>query len=188
MIKDEEDAIRRLKRGEVSGLETLVNLYQEKALQTAYLITGNRQMAEDVVQDSFLNVYRSIRHFDESRPFAPWFLRGVVNTAVKAAVSLKNEVHDEGDPLSTFEELLADGPSPEEQLESSDFTQRVWRAVQQLSPRQRAAVVQRYYLEMSEKEMASEMKAATGTIKWLLNDARNHLKVLLNPKGGTDER
>lgn len=188
MIKDEEDAIRRLKRGEVGGLETLVILYQEKALQTAFLITGNRQVAEDVVQDSFLNVYRSIRHFDESRPFAPWFLRGVVNTAVKAVVSSKNKVHDVGDPFSTFEDLLAEGQSLEEQSESSDFTQRVWRAVQRLSPRQRAAVVQRYYLEMSENEMASEMKAAPGTIKWLLSDARKHLRALLDSNGGSDER
>jgi len=48
-----------------------------------------------------------------------------------------------------------------------------------LSPRQRAVIVQRYFLEMSEKEMAVESGAAVGTIKWLLNAARERLRGLL---------
>ncbi len=51
--------------------------------------------------------------------------------------------------------------------------------MQKLSPRQRAVIVQRYYLEMSEKEMAAEAGVARGTIKWLLNAARERLRRLL---------
>jgi DNA-directed RNA polymerase specialized sigma24 family protein len=51
--------------------------------------------------------------------------------------------------------------------------------MQKLSPRQRAVIVQRYYLEMSEKEMAAESGTAVGTIKWLLNAARERLRTLL---------
>lgn len=51
--------------------------------------------------------------------------------------------------------------------------------MQKLSPRQRAVIVWRYFLEMSEKEMAVEAGAATGTIKWLLNAARERLRSLL---------
>jgi RNA polymerase sigma-70 factor (ECF subfamily) len=51
--------------------------------------------------------------------------------------------------------------------------------MQKLSPRQRAVVIQRYFLEMSEKEMAAESEAAAGTIKWLLNAARERMRNLL---------
>jgi RNA polymerase sigma-70 factor (ECF subfamily) len=51
--------------------------------------------------------------------------------------------------------------------------------MEKLTPRQRAAIVQRYFLEMSEKEMARELGSPTGTVKWLLNSARNKLRTLL---------
>ena len=57
--------------------------------------------------------------------------------------------------------------------------------MQNLSPRQRAVIVQRYFLEMSEKEMAQASGAAAGTIKWLLNAGRERLRVLL--AGRSDE-
>jgi RNA polymerase sigma-70 factor (ECF subfamily) len=65
------------------------------------------------------------------------------------------------------------------QVESNEVQNQIWDALQQLSPRQRAVVVQRYFLEMSEKEMAVESGTAAGTIKWLLNAARERLRALL---------
>ncbi|MBU4225438.1 MAG: hypothetical protein KKC71_06415 [Chloroflexi bacterium] len=68
---DESQAIQRLKRGDIGGLEFLVHRYQLKAVRTAYLITRDPQTAEDVVQDTFLQSYRSIARFDGTRPFEP---------------------------------------------------------------------------------------------------------------------
>ena len=51
--------------------------------------------------------------------------------------------------------------------------------MQSLSPRQRAVVVQRYFLDMSEREMAAKLEIAPGTVKWLLNAARTRLRALL---------
>ena len=80
---DEQQAIRRLKQGDISGLEFLVLRFQLKAVRTAYLITRDLELAEDVVQESFIRAYRSINSFDEMRPFEPWFLRSVVHASVK---------------------------------------------------------------------------------------------------------
>jgi len=66
---EEKDAIQRLKHGQIGGLEFLVHCHQSKAVRVAYLITRDLGLAEDVVQDAFLQVYRSIRRFDESRLF-----------------------------------------------------------------------------------------------------------------------
>ena len=61
----------------------MVSHYQVKAVRAAYLITRDRGLAKDVVQDCFLQAYRSIHRFDETRPFEPWFMRSVVNASVK---------------------------------------------------------------------------------------------------------
>jgi RNA polymerase sigma-70 factor (ECF subfamily) len=87
-------------------------------------------------------------------------------------------VGDEADE-SLFEELVAKAESVEAQVESLEIQNEIWDAMQRLSPRQRAVIVQRYFLEMSEKEMVAESGSAAGTIKWLLNAARERLRYLL---------
>lgn len=177
---DEFKAIKRLKQGDIGGLETLVSQYQVKAVRTAYLITREVGLAEDVVQDCFVQAYRSIRKFDSSRPFEPWFMRSVVNAAVKVMQRSARQVEmgDDTDE-SLFAEIAARVESVEEQVESIEVQNQIWDAMQELSPRQRAVIVQRYFLEMSEKEMAEESGVAAGTIKWLLNAARERLRRLL---------
>ena len=177
---DEQQAIQRLKTGDSSGLEFLVLRHQVKAVRTAYLITRDPGLAEDVVQDAFLQVYRAIRGFDSSRPFEPWFMRSVVNASVKMMQKSARqvEVGDEADE-SILAELVSRVESVEEQVESIEIQNQIWDAMQKLSPRQRAVIVQRYFLEMSEKEMAEESGTAPGTVKWLLNAARERLRGLL---------
>ncbi|RPJ52009.1 MAG: sigma-70 family RNA polymerase sigma factor [Chloroflexi bacterium] len=178
---DDLQAIRRLKNGDIGGLEILIACYQAKAVRTAYLVTHNEPLAEDVVQDAFVRFYERARLFDERRPFEPYFLRIVVNSALnalekesRAAASL-----DEETDLYTFERLLARANSVEEQVEFAQMKRELHQALGKLSPRQRAVAVQRYYLEMSEKEMTEALDIAPGTVKWLLNAARARLRNLL---------
>jgi len=151
-----------------------------KAVRVAYLITRDLGLAEDVVQEAFIHAFHSIRSFDEKRPFEPWLLQSVVNASVRVAqrFTWQVEMGDEEDE-TLFAELISRVESVEEQIESIEIRDQVWEAMQGLSPRQRAVVVQRYFLEMSEKEMAAESGAAAGTIKWLLNAARQRLRTLL---------
>lgn len=177
---DEKQAIQRLKQGDIGGLEFLVARYQVKAVRTAYLITRDAGLAEDVVQDSFLQAFRAISGFDSTRAFEPWFLRSVVNATVKMMQRSARQVEagDDADE-SLFAELALRVESVEEQVESIEFEDQIWDAMQKLSPRQRAVIVQRYFLEMSEKEMAEETGSAVGTVKWMLNAARERLRGLL---------
>lgn len=177
---DEQQAIQALKRGDITGLETLVTGYQLKAIRTAYLITRDSHLAQDVVQDVFLRVYHSIGGFDASRPFEPWFIRSVVNASLKAVQKTARQVPIESDVDERgLEEWLVEQQSVEAEIESAEADQKIWQAMQELSPRQRAVIVQRYFLEMSEKEMAEELETAPGTVKWMLNAARERLRKLL---------
>jgi RNA polymerase sigma-70 factor (ECF subfamily) len=177
---DEQQAIQRLKSGDIGGLEFLVTRHQVKAVRTAYLITRDLGLAEDIVQDAFIQAYRAIRGFDASRPFEPWFMRSVVNASVKVMQRSARQVEVGDDPdESILAELAARVEPVESQVESIEVQNQIWDAMQKLSARQRAVIVQRYYLEMSESEMADLSGTAAGTIKWLLNAARERLRELL---------
>jgi RNA polymerase sigma-70 factor (ECF subfamily) len=180
-MDETQKAVQRLKRGEIGGLETLVARHQARAVRTAFLILQDEAAAQDVVQDVFIRIYQRIRHFDESQPFEPYLLKSVVHAALNATRRNTKSVSLDGD-LAEIESLLNGADSPEAQVEANQHSQQILAALSNISPRQRAVIVQRYYLEMSEKEMAESLNAAPGTVKWLLNAARTRLRDILNPE------
>ncbi len=176
---DDHEAILWMKNGQIEGLEVLVNRYQVGAVRTAFLITHDKALAEDVVQETFIRLYQRIHHFDETRLIEPYLMRSVANAALNVVRRDGKVVSLETDTTS-LEILLEHAASVESQVEYNQLSHEILQALSKLSPRQRAVIVQRYYLEMSEQEMAQALDAAPGTIKWLLNAARTRLRVLLD--------
>jgi RNA polymerase sigma-70 factor (ECF subfamily) len=179
---EEQDAVQRLKRGEIAGLELLVQRYQARAVRAAYLVTRDRGVATELVQAAFVRAYERIGSFDAARPFGPWFLKLVLNDAIKAAARRAREVVlDASDAVATRADP---DQTPEARLERAETAEEVWSALGRLPPTQRAAVVQRYYLELTEAEMASASACRPSTIKWRLHAARRRLRSLLRPAVG----
>lgn len=179
-MDDDVQAIRRLKNGEIGGLEVLITRYQLKAIRTAFFITHDESTAEDVVQDAFVRFFERVHHFDERRPFQPYFMRSVLNLALNLAQKeSKGRQFAGDDDTSQLEALLARAISVESQVEFSQLQREMLMVLFKLSPRQRAVIVQRYYLEMSENEMAETLSITPGTVKWLLNAARARLRDML---------
>lgn len=177
----EQQAIARLKRGDIQALAVLVEAYQVKALRAAYLITQDRQVAEDVVQNAFLNAYHGIRHFDVTRPFGPWFMRSVVNAALQAVKGQGRTTSLESEELAAFEAKFAhQTTNPADSAEASELREAVQTALDQLSPEQRATIVLRYYLDMSDTEISTVLASPVGTIKWRLHQAKQQLRGLLH--------
>jgi len=178
-------AIRRLKKGDIGGMEELVSNYQDKALRTASLITRDEDTARDAVQETFLRVYQRIRHFDETRPFEPYLLRSVVNAAINMAEKQSKEVTlgDENNPADV-ESLIDRATSTEDQVEYLQLKEEIFNCISRLAPRERAVIVERYYLDLSEKEMAEIHEVAPGTVKWLLNVARKRLRSFMGLESG----
>jgi RNA polymerase sigma-70 factor (ECF subfamily) len=172
---DERGAIALLKQGDISGLEYLVEKYQVRAVRAAYLVCRDASLAEDIVQSAFIRAFERIATFDAALPFGPWFLRSVTNDALKAAARRERMVPLEG--------VLADGgpvdPGLDERLESLETSAAINEAIAQLPPEQRAAIVMRYYLDMSDDEMASRLEVARATVRWRLHAARHKLRGLL---------
>lgn len=179
----EQQAITRLKQGDLAGLEVLVQNYQVKAVHAALFIVHDRDTAEEIVQESFLHATRKIDRFDESRPFAPWFLRLVINHALKTAhrQSRFTPLDDAEDSKHIPAWLIDNRPGPEEMVQTAETQEALWKALGQLNPDQRNAVVLRYFLEKDESEMIRELNRPLTTVKWWLHSARQRLKNLLSP-------
>lgn len=183
---DDVESIRRLKRGDMGGLETLMERYQVKAARAAFLITYDQALAQDIVQVTFIRIYQRIHQFNEGQPFEPYLIRSVINASLNA-VRDHRKLQSLDSDAQAVENLLDRADSVETQVELNQLQHEILNALAKLSPRQRAAIVQRYYLDMSEREMALSLDAAPGTVKWLLNAARGRLRQLLGQKGESNE-
>jgi RNA polymerase sigma-70 factor (ECF subfamily) len=180
---EEKLAIARLKQGDLDGMEPLVRRYQVQAVSAAFLIVRDSKLAEDIVQDAFLRAAEKIDQFDESRPFGPWFLRSVINASTKAVRRQKRLI-----PLDAQDEetskvadwLMDSNPQPELILETEETRQMVWKALGELTAEQRAVIVMRHFLDMSEAEMTDELDRPLTTIRWRLKTARNQLRKILH--------
>jgi RNA polymerase sigma-70 factor (ECF subfamily) len=177
---NEKLAITLLKQGDLKGLEFLVKQYQVQAVHSAYLITGDRFLGEEIAQAGFLKLASKINQFDTQQSFRPWFFRIVVNDAIKAAKRQSRFVSLDALSESALNWLNDPNQRPEALTEARELRDAVWKAIQSLSPEQRAVIVQRHFLEMNESEMVRELQRPPSTIKWWLHTARERLRELLS--------
>jgi RNA polymerase sigma-70 factor (ECF subfamily) len=180
---EEHEAVLRLQRGDIGGLEVLVHAYQARAIRCAFLVVQDHALALDVAQAAFVKAYEHIDGFDARRSFGPWFLKSVLHDAIKAAT--RRERTTPLDTIPHVEDGHLDVPDPQlgpEQLwEQREIAQTVFTALAKLPPHERAAIVQRYYLGLSEAEMAEASGSPKGTVKRRLHTARGKLRHLLQP-------
>jgi RNA polymerase sigma-70 factor (ECF subfamily) len=182
-VDDELAAIARLQRGDIGGLEQLVRTYHARAVRCAYLVVHDRTLALDIAQTAFVRAFERIRQFDANRPFAPWFFKLVLRDARKAAERRAHGVRLEAGitPAGRGAGAVDPGPGPADLWERRELAQAVVAALAALRPAERVAIIQRYYLGLSEAEMAAASRTPLGTIKWRLHTARQRLRPLLQP-------
>ena len=182
-MDDDQIALSRIKQGDLHGLEALVEHHQVQAVYAAYMILYDQDLAEEVAQTAFVRVAEKIHQYDADRPFTPWFFRIVINEAIKVSRLQKRTVPLDEDPdgkITTVADWLTDQqPFPEALIEAKESGRVILDALKRLTAEQRAVVVMRYYLEMSEAEMSAQMKSPLSTVKWLLRSARERLRSLL---------
>jgi len=135
----------------------------ERAYRAAWLVLRDRQLAEDAVQEAFLRVWRFRGSLPEGDAIRPWLYRVVVNTAISA---LRTE------RLRTEREPLADSrPEGDDPLDALAVAEALANLPEQL----RIPVVLRYWVGLSEKEIATAIARRPGTVKSRLHEARTRL-------------
>jgi RNA polymerase sigma-70 factor, ECF subfamily len=168
---DEAAALDAIARQDPAGLEALAHLHQHRAIQIAYLMLGDRQVAEDAVADAFIKVYHKIAQFDRARPFWPWFCRIVLNNALAWL-----RKHKRVELWDTHESLADDAITPSQHAESIELRRRVIALIARLPPEQRAAVILRYYYAYDDAEIADVLGVPHATVRWRMHWARKKLR------------
>lgn len=172
---DESRLIERARRGDLDAYDELVRAHQEAAFRAAYLITREAADAEDVAQDAFIRAYQGLGRFDTRRPFRPWLMRIVMNTALNRIKAMKRRqamIERYGIRQATGEPR----PTIESSVIARERSRRVQATIDRLKPADQSLIVLRYFLELSEAELAHTFNVAAGTIKSRLHRALARLR------------
>jgi RNA polymerase sigma-70 factor (ECF subfamily) len=170
--EDNEAAlVEKVRRGESAAYDSLVSQYMRRAFGVAYRLLGNREDAEDLVQETFLAVLQKIDTFQRGRAFSPWFFRILVNRGLNARKSRALRTTD-----ALPEDARAGGASPERAAEQAELRGRLRAAMDGLPERQRV-IVELFELEgFAGAEIAEILEISDGTVRWHLHEARKTLR------------
>lgn len=160
-----------------NDLEKLYHQHFDHVYRTAYLVTGNRQMAEDATQEAFLKAIVNIDKLRDLEKFRSW----VSVIASNCAIDLlrKNKKLQFSDNTETYPDESHN--SPQDIWEKEETNQELQEAISRLNAEDRSLIVLRYFNELSIKEIASLNDTRPGTIKSRLFRAREKLKILMQP-------
>ncbi len=192
MEENEQSIVDRICGGDMSAFQDLVERHKRKIYYLAYDIVGDHQEAEDVSQEVFIKVYRSIHKFRKDAKMSSWLHQITVNSAidvlrrrkVRPKVNLEDfdqtEVHDNPPGAgSAF-------PNPEQAADAALLQGRIQDALHKVSPRERTVFVMRHYNDFQISEIADVLEISSGTVKSLLFRALNKLrKELSSYRGNT---
>jgi len=173
---DSGDLISRARRGEDAAWEIVVREHQEAIFRLAYLLLGDAHEAEDVAQNTFVRAFRALNTFDASRPLRPWLLRIAANLAHNHRRSISRYMAMVKRAMSAPPEHASLGERTAQQWEA----QTLWEAVRRLSSREQEVVYLRYFLDLSEAEMAAALDVPPGTVKSRLHRALGRLRAVVD--------
>jgi RNA polymerase sigma-70 factor (ECF subfamily) len=166
--------IRRAQAGDEGAFAELVEKHRARAWRVARGLVGSEEDAQDLVQEAFLRVFRSLSTFDFTHGFTTWLYRIVTNLAIdhlrkrRAAISTTAANEDDGD-LDLADEV---GPAPSALLESADLAQEVQACLETLAPHFQSVLRLREMEGLACTEIARIVGATHVTVRWRLHRGR----------------
>jgi RNA polymerase sigma-70 factor (ECF subfamily) len=171
----DEALVRATLRGDESAFAVLVRRHLRKAMAVALEYAGNREDAEDIVQDTFRRAYQNLDRFDTKRSFEPWFFTILRNTARNAAKSGRTRAHE-----ALSHEHTSPEPGPFENTRRRELRQRIAAAVSGLPAMQQTCFRLCLIEGLSSAEAASALGLAESTVRVHVFKARQTLQELLD--------
>ncbi|BCV21026.1 RNA polymerase sigma factor [Moorella sp. Hama-1] len=169
-----DDLIQRCQQGDVEAFSILVERNGAKAVRTAYLITGRRDMAEDIAQETFIQCYRDIKRLRKPEMFQAWFYRVLSRLSWRHTAKEKGKVSLES-LADSDNKFLVNDTNLAEAVEAKLKKDIVQKAVGRLNTPLRTTIVLYYFNELSIKEIAHVLGCREGTVKSRLHNARKQL-------------
>jgi RNA polymerase sigma-70 factor (ECF subfamily) len=179
-VLTDEQLLARYKAGQDDGLEELVRRYEHELFAFLYRFVADQAAAEDLFQETFIQVHRNASSFDPQRRFRPWLFTIAANKARdylrshgrRTVHSLDNTASAGGEEGSTFLDLMAsDTPAPPTELSRAEDLARVSAVLAELPALYKEVLVLAYFHEFPYKDIAEMLHIPLGTVKSRLHAA-----------------
>lgn len=181
----EKQMISRAKKGELTAFEALVTAYERRVFSLAFRFSNNEQDAQDITQEVFLRVYRSLKSFRGDSGFSTWLYRITANICIdhartakgNRAISLETE---DGERPITDEAVQH---QPEAAVQNTMLRDEINEALAMLSEEHRQIFLLREISGLSYTEIAHILTLEEGTVKSRLARARKQMRDILLQRG-----
>lgn len=176
MSDQEAEWLNNFRKGDEVAFAALVEKYQMPVYNLCYRMLGDSQEAEDAAQVSFWRAYQNIHRYDPNRSFATWLL----SIAAHHCIDLQRKrrlpsLSMEDLPEETIPE---NAPTPERILVENEQERRIQKMLDELAPQDRAAVIFRYWHDLSDEEISQLLSLSVSAVKSRLFRARRRLAEL----------
>jgi RNA polymerase sigma-70 factor (ECF subfamily) len=187
MQQPDEELVRLAQRGDVGAVSTLYVRYQRKLLNYLYRLTGDRALAEDLTQETFLRVVRHLPSYRPTGSVGGWIFRIAKNLALNSfrdrkalrEVSLEEPATDSEEGGSREEMIPHGGPGPDKQAGSRETEAQIQQALLKLPPVFREALILCDIQGHAYKEAAEALECSINTVASRLARARSKMAELL---------
>ena len=168
------DLIKRCQLGDLNSYSELYWLYSKNALGTAYLISDRKGIAEDIVQEAFIQCFNKIKSLKIPETFEVWFYKILVRTGWRMVKKYNNFIPMDDENMEGLSIGINSG------LDASETSIIVNEALESLSLPLRTVVILYYFNDMTIKEISEVLGCFQGTVKSRLHNARKQLYETLN--------
>ncbi len=181
--------VRRCIRGDAVAWEEIVQRYNRRIYNICYRFAGSSDDAQDLTQEVFIKMYRTLGSYDVERgAFMTWLttmtrnllvdhFRKTKQDRITDSIDATSSEHEDSMPLS--DQLPDKGPAPDTKVQSRETGEMVQEALQKLSPELREAVILRDLQDMDYRDIAAVLRIPEGTVKSRINRGRAELARLL---------
>jgi RNA polymerase sigma-70 factor (ECF subfamily) len=173
------ELIERCLRKDNTAWDEIVVRYRRKVFHIAYKFTGKHDEAEDLTQDIFMKVFRSLDKFNRDADFSTWLSSVARNYCIDHYRANKREREVVVEDLVAFDLAPASSGNPHRALEDRDRRSFLRRGLDLLPDKLREAVILRDLQGLSYQEMAERLRLPEGTVKSRINRGREELSRLL---------
>ena len=160
--------VKRAKSGDYQAFDLLVLKYQSRLISTAFKFVKDVQIAEDIVQDSFIKAFKALESFREDSSFYTWIYRIAVNTSKNFLVSKKRKSELLNSDLSeeaSYEIEPVETYSPEDLLQATQLKKVITETIDQLGEDTRTALTLRELDGLSYEQIADVVNCPVGTVR-----------------------
>lgn len=178
----DNDLVRWTREGSSDAEDALVRRHYKKVFNLAYRLSSDHDRAQDIAAEAFIRVHNALPNFRGDANFTTWLYRIVYNVFLDDRKKQRLRNHASLDDMidldeSTVTRQVEDpSPGPQALVEESERSSLLRRAVEALSPQQRAMIAMYHFQHMSYEEIAEAMTLPIGTVKSRLNRARLSLR------------